>query len=91
MKRGKVLLGILGGVAAGALLGILLAPDKGVKTRRKLIKRGEGYVDDVKERFSDMIDDVNDKIESVIKEASNLARKGKAKINAVKEDVADTN
>jgi gas vesicle protein len=87
MKRGKALLGILGGIAAGALLGILLAPDKGSNTRKKIVKKGEGYVDGVKDKFNEMIDDVNTKIESVMNEATSLARKTKAKINSVKEDV----
>ncbi|MBK8191962.1 MAG: YtxH domain-containing protein [Lewinellaceae bacterium] len=48
MKTGKVLLGILGGVAIGALLGVLLAPDKGSNTRKKIRRKGEDLVDDVK-------------------------------------------
>ena len=36
MKAGKVFLGVLAGVAAGAVLGILFAPDKGSKTRKKI-------------------------------------------------------
>lgn len=90
MKRGKVLLGILGGVAAGALLGILLAPDKGTNTRKKIIKKGEGYVDGVKEKFNEMIDDVNSKIESVMQEATNLTRKNRAKVNSVKEELMES-
>ena len=36
MKSGKVLLGVLAGAAAGALLGILFAPEKGTKTRKMI-------------------------------------------------------
>ncbi len=90
MKRGKVLLGILGGVAAGALLGILLAPDKGSNTRKKILKKGEDYVDGVKEKFNTMMDDVNEKIESVMRDASNLARRSKANVNSVKEDIVES-
>ena len=32
MKSGKVVVGVLFGLAAGALMGILFAPDKGTRT-----------------------------------------------------------
>ena len=38
MKNNQVILGVLGGLAAGALLGILFAPHKGSKTRKMIIK-----------------------------------------------------
>jgi len=39
MSTGKVLLGVLAGIAVGATLGILFAPDKGSTTRKKFPKK----------------------------------------------------
>jgi gas vesicle protein len=66
MSSGKVLLGILAGAAAGALLGILFAPDKGVNTRKKIVSKGEEYADDLKEKFGEFVDKVAEKYESAI-------------------------
>jgi gas vesicle protein len=46
MSSGKVILGILAGAAAGALLGILFAPEKGSTTRKKILSKGEEYADE---------------------------------------------
>jgi gas vesicle protein len=73
MSSGKVLLGVLAGVAAGAMLGILFAPEKGSTTRRKIVSKGEEYVDDLKEKFSEFVDKVADKFESAKEEIKNEA------------------
>ena len=52
MSSGKVLSGILSGAAAGALSGILFAPDKGSETRRKMNEKGKKFTDDIKDKFS---------------------------------------
>ena len=65
MSSGKVILGVLAGMAAGAVLGILFAPDKGSETRRKIVEAGEDYADAVKEKFNQMVDNVNEKFEKV--------------------------
>ena len=39
MNKGKLVITIAASVAAGALLGVLLAPDKGKKTRKQLTKK----------------------------------------------------
>jgi gas vesicle protein len=61
MKSGKVVLGVLAGLAAGALLGILFAPDKGSVTRKRLIEKGDEYAEDIKEKFGDLVDDLSKK------------------------------
>jgi gas vesicle protein len=63
MSSGKILLGVLAGVAAGALLGILFAPEKGAETRTKIVEKGEEYVDGLKEKISEIVDQVAEKFE----------------------------
>jgi gas vesicle protein len=70
MSSGKVLLGVLAGVAAGALLGILFAPEKGSTTRKKIVSKGEEYVDDLKEKFGEFVDKVSSKFEAGKEEAA---------------------
>ena len=65
MNTRNLILGALAGVAAGALLGILLAPDKGSMTRQKISKKSREYVDEVKEKVDDLIDDISDRFASV--------------------------
>ena len=62
MTAGKGLLVVLAGIAAGATLGILLAPEKGSNTRKKVYKKGDEYMDDLKEKFNNLLDSFNDEI-----------------------------
>ena len=84
MSSGKVLLGVLAGVAAGALIGILFAPDKGTETRKKIVKKSEDYVDDVKEKFNGLIDDLTKKMDGVQAKANKMADNAKATVEDAK-------
>ncbi|WP_372774841.1 YtxH domain-containing protein [Mangrovibacterium sp.] len=75
MSSGKVVLGVLAGLAAGAMLGILFAPDKGTETRRKIAEKGEDYLDDMKEKMSDLMDDLHDQVDSAKKKVKDLETK----------------
>jgi len=86
MSTGKVLLGILAGVAAGGLLGILFAPDKGSNTRKKISKKSEDYVDSLKGSFNDFLDNMTEKFEKVKDDVSEFAHHTK---NKVKETPTD--
>jgi gas vesicle protein len=52
MNKANALLLIVTGVAIGALGGILLAPRKGEKTRKKMMKHAKDIADDVKGKIS---------------------------------------
>ena len=58
MKNSDVVVGVLSGLAVGALLGVLFAPDKGTNTRRK-IREG---VDEAKENLNEKFSEVSDRL-----------------------------
>jgi gas vesicle protein len=77
MESGKLLLGVLAGVATGAVLGILFAPAKGSDTRKKISKKGEDIIDGLKEKFNDFVDDISEKFEEAREDVSDFAEKVK--------------
>ena len=72
MSSGKVLLGLLAGVAAGALLGVLFAPDKGWVTRKRIAKKSEDYVDGLTEKFNEFLDTVSEKLDDAEEMVENV-------------------
>jgi gas vesicle protein len=75
MTTGKVLLGVLAGVAAGAILGILFAPDKGYETRKKIAKSGKDLTDNINETLKVFMADLSEKFDTAVKEAKESAEK----------------
>ena len=81
MKSGKVLLGVLAGAAVGAIAGILFAPDKGSRTRKQIVDKGEDYADGLKEKFDEMTAGISKKYNNAMQEVDGLVAKGKNKYN----------
>lgn len=62
---GKVLTALLAGLAAGAVLGVLFAPEKGSETRDKLNESLADLGDAIKERAEEQLDQLGDFKEKV--------------------------
>ena len=86
MSSGKVLLGLLAGVAAGALLGVLFAPDKGSVTRKKITKKSDDYAEDLKEKFNEFLESISGKFEQVKEEVSDFAEHSDVKSEESKKE-----
>ena len=52
--KSRTVIALLAGAAVGAALGILLAPDKGEESRKKVKQTAEDCIDKVKEKLSNL-------------------------------------
>ena len=72
-NTGKILTALVALAAAGAIVGILFAPDKGSETRKKIKEQGRKVVDDVqynfrkgKEKFNDLKVDIEQSVKEKV-------------------------
>lgn len=79
-EAGKLILTTLTGVASGAIIGLLFAPDKGSETRRKISKKGDDYlkkikkdIDEAREYLNNRVEETQDEIDEIKQEAVNAA------------------
>lgn len=86
MSKSKVLLGIAAGAAIGALAGILLAPDKGSETRKKIAGKAGDLTDAVKSSFNDFVDDLKRTYSKAKVEAEDLGEEARVSFNTIKSD-----
>jgi len=85
-STGKIFNALLIGALAGAVVGILFAPDKGSRTRRKLMRKAEDLKDDLQERITDEVGALRSKVEELEGIAEDIVDDLKGTIK-VKKDV----
>lgn len=84
MSNTKTLLGFVAGAAVGALAGILLAPDTGTNTRKKIAGKAGDVTDSLKSSFNDFMGEVKKVYTTATEEAEDFGEKAKDKINSMK-------
>ena len=72
MNTNKVVLGLIGGLAIGALAGVLFAPAKGSKTRKRIMKKGSNYTKEIKDKIEEFYITVATKYDNVLEQAKEI-------------------
>ena len=81
----KVILGILGAAAAGVVIGMLVAPEKGEETRKRLRKTAEDWADSMSNLWA-RGKEATENVAKEMKEKAGYARTAaEEKVNKAKE------
>ena len=78
----KVILGLVGAAAAGAIVGLLLAPEKGTDLRKRVGKTAGDWADHITDLFSN----AKDEVDNLASKGSKVAEDAGNKFNNVKEN-----
>ena len=79
----KIAVGILGAAAAGVVIGLLLAPEKGSDTRKKVKETAGGWVDSLAHLFENGKHEI-DAMKEKVKQGKASAEE---KVNRIKENL----
>lgn len=87
MKPNNLVTGIVSGLAVGAILGILFAPDKGCNTRRKIAKKGNDLKDGIKDGIDSFVSSAENKYEEFTSKVESVIDEGKSRFGNIKNDL----
>jgi len=68
----KIILGIIGGVAAAAIITMIVAPGKMSELKKQLKDKASGFAEDIDCLLSDVKDQLTDVVKKAEKQAANM-------------------
>ncbi len=84
-KGNKILLGVLGAAAAGVVIGLLVAPEKGSDMRKKIKKTANGWADNLSHLFVKGGEAIEEGIEEGKQKAKQMKSAAEEKASRLKE------
>ena len=78
-NTGKVIGALLLGAAIGGAIGILFAPEKGSKTRKNIMSKGDDITDAIKDKFDEFLEGIKKEIDTVKDKANEFMKDGSAR------------
>lgn len=84
MNSKIILVGALTGIAVGAIIGVLFAPNKGTETRKQIAQKSFDTAGDLKDKFGFLLSNVTAELKNMDKEPIHLFGKVRSKIEEFK-------
>jgi gas vesicle protein len=80
-NKSKIILGLLGAAAAGVVVGLIIAPEKGTDLRAKISQKAGGWAD----QLTDLFANAKGEIENLATKGTKVAGDMANKFNSTKE------
>jgi gas vesicle protein len=88
MNTGKVILAIIGAAAAGAVIGMLVAPEKGSELRKRISDTTGDWASQLSQLLATGKEQLESLKQSASNEADNLTGEAEDRFNKVREKVS---
>ncbi|SKC73446.1 YtxH domain-containing protein [Ohtaekwangia koreensis] len=87
-RNSKIILGIVGAAAAGAVIGLLLAPDKGSDLRKRISKAADEFAGSLTDAILSNREKLLSAKDQFVNEAKGLKSEAASRFGRVKESVS---